>query len=102
MRLHLLVLDGVFDLGLAALTDTLSTAGELAGSLAQAPAPIEVTLVGVRRRVRTAQGLTVPVVPVHAARNPDVVLVPALGAKMPDTLAARLACADVADAVGAL
>lgn len=102
MRLHLLVLDGVFDLGLAALTDTLSTAGELAGSLAQAPAPIEVTLVGVRRRVRTAQGLTVPVVPVHAARNPDVVLVPALGAKMPDTLAARLACADVADAVVAL
>ena len=102
MRLHLLVLDGVFDLGLAALTDTLSTANELAGSLAQAPEPIDVTLVGVRRRVRTAQGLTVPVVPVHCVRNPDVVLVPALGAKMPDTLAARLACADVADAVVAL
>jgi transcriptional regulator GlxA family with amidase domain len=103
MRIHLLVLDGVFDLGLAALTDTLSTANELAGSLAPAPAPpIEVTLVGVRRRVRTAHGLTVPVVPVHSVRNPDVVLVPALGAKMPDTLAARLALADVADAVAAL
>ena len=99
MRLHLLVLDGVFDLGLAALTDTLSTANELAGSLAQTPTPIEVTLVGVRRRVRTAQGLTVPVVPVHCVRTPDVVLVPALGAKMPDTLPARLARPDVADAV---
>jgi transcriptional regulator GlxA family with amidase domain len=98
MRLHLLVLDGVFDLGLAALTDTLATANELAGSLAQAPAPVDVTLVGVRRRVRTAHGLTVPVVPLRAVPSPDVVLVPALGAKMPDTLSARLARADVADA----
>lgn len=102
MRIHILVLDGVFDLGLAALTDTLSTAKQLAGSLARAPAPIDVTLVGVRRRVRTAQGLTVPVVPVHGVRKPDVVLLPALGANMPDTLAARLARADVADAVVAL
>lgn len=102
MRIYLLVLDGVFDLGLAALTDTLSTANALAGSLEQPPAPIEVTLVGVRRRVRTAQGLTVPVVPVHGVQNPDVVLMPALGAKMPDTLAARLGRADVADAVVAL
>jgi transcriptional regulator GlxA family with amidase domain len=103
MRLHLLVLDGVFDLGLAALTDTLSTANELAaGLLEQAPAPIELTHVGVRRRVRTAHGLTVPVVPVHGVQPPDVVLVPALGAKMPDALAARLAQADVRDAVAAL
>ena len=98
MRIHILVLDGVFDLGLAALTDTLGTANQLAGSLAQAPSPVEVTLVGVRRRVRTAQGLTVPVVPAHSVVKPDVVLVPALGAKMPDTLAARLAHADVSDA----
>ena len=102
MRLHLLVLDGVFDLGLAALTDTLTTANELAGTLAHAPTPIELTFVGVRRRVRTAQGLAVPVVPVHSVQRPDVVLVPALGAKMPDTLAARLAHPDVADAIGAL
>jgi transcriptional regulator GlxA family with amidase domain len=102
MRLHLLILDGVFDLGLAALTDTLTTANELAGTLAQAPAPIEITFVGVRRRVRTAQGLTVPVLPVHSVKSPDVVLVPALGAKMPAALAARLALPDVADAVAAL
>ena len=102
MRLHLLVLDGVFDLGLAALTDTLTTANELAATLPDAPAPIELTLVGVRRRVRTAQGLTVPVVPVSAVRRPDAVLVPALGAKMPEALAARLAHGDVADAVLAL
>jgi transcriptional regulator GlxA family with amidase domain len=102
MRLHLLVLDGVFDLGLAALTDTLTTANELAATLPNAPPPIELTLVGVRRRVRTAQGLTVPVVAVAGARRPDSVLVPALGAKMPDTLEARLSHADIADAVAAL
>jgi transcriptional regulator GlxA family with amidase domain len=99
MRLHLLVLDGVFDLGLAALGDTFATANELAATLPDAPAPIELAFAGVRRRVRTAQGLTVPVMPADALPPPDVVLVPALGAKMPDTLAARLARPDVADAV---
>jgi transcriptional regulator GlxA family with amidase domain len=102
MRLHLLVLDGVFDLGLAALTDTLCTANELAATLAEPPAPIEITLVGVRRRVRTAQGLSVPVVPAASVRRPEAVLVPALGAKMPDALAARLARADVRDAMRVL
>lgn len=102
MRIHILVLDGVFDLGLAALTDSLNTANQLAGSLEQVPAPAEVALVGVRRRVRTAQGLTVPVVPVLHAEKPDVVLVPALGAKMPDTLTERLAQADVRDAAATL
>ena len=45
MKLLLLVLDGVFDLGLAALTDTLATANELAATLPHALAPIEFTFV---------------------------------------------------------
>ncbi|MES2993627.1 MAG: helix-turn-helix domain-containing protein [Pseudomonadota bacterium] len=102
MRLHLLVLDGVFDLGLAALADTFATANELAATLPDAPAPIELAFVGVRRRVRTAQGLTVPVVAADMLPPPDLVLVPALGAKMPDTLAARLSQRDVAEAVALL
>lgn len=102
MRIHLLVLGGVFDLGLAALTDTFSIANELASTLAEPPPQIELTLVGVRRRVRTAQGLTVPVLPAGRVAQPDLVLVPALGAKMPDTLAARLALPDVLDAISAL
>ena len=53
MKVHLLVSDGVFDLGLAALTDTLGLANAMAGSLPQAPAPIEITLVAVRRGERT-------------------------------------------------
>ncbi|MBE7941004.1 MULTISPECIES: helix-turn-helix domain-containing protein [Ramlibacter] len=104
MLIHLLVLDGVFDLGLAALTDTLDTANQLASTLepAQAPAPFLLTRVGVRQRVRTAQGLSVPVVAAHSAQVPDAVLIPALGAKMPDTLSARLAKQDVGDAAEVL
>jgi len=96
------VLDGAFDLGLAALTDTLNMANELAHTLVPAPVPIELACVGVRRRVRTARGLTVPVVPTHGARRPDVVLVPAIGAQTPDKIAARLERPDVADATAAL
>ena len=102
MRIHLLVLDGVFDLGLAALTDTLTTANELAATLADAPPPIELTLVGVRRRVRTGHGLIVPVKAAADVEPPDIALVPALGAKMPQALVARLARPDVRDAVATL
>src|SRR3546814_2475807 len=74
----------------------------MSGSLPQAPAHIELTLVGVRRRIRTAQGLTVPVVTARGVPEPDVVLVPAFGDKMPDTLSARLTRPDVPDAVAVL
>ena len=102
MRIHLLVLDGVFDLGLAALTDTLTTANELAATLADAPPSIELTLVGVRRRVRTGHGLIVPVKAAVDVEPPDIALVPALCAKMPEALAARLALPDVRDAAATL
>ena len=102
MRIHLLVLDGVFDLGLAALTDTLTTANELAATLPDAPQPFELALVGVRRRVRTAHGLLVPVEAAVDLAPPDIALVPALGAKMPEALVARLARPDVRDATATL
>jgi transcriptional regulator GlxA family with amidase domain len=102
MRLHILVLDGVFDLGLAAIADTLATANELGKTLASPPPPIDFAFVGVRSRVRTAQGLTVPVLSVAKVKQPEAVLVPALGAKMPEALAARLAKPDVADACASL
>lgn len=95
MRVDVLVLDGVFDLGLAAVMDTLVTANELAPDGPR----FEVRRVGLRRSVETQQGLKVPVAPV--ARAPDLVIVPALGCKTPETLARALARRDVADA-GAL
>jgi transcriptional regulator GlxA family with amidase domain len=102
MRVNILVLDGVFDLGLASLTDGLNMANDLACKLPDRPTPIDITLVGVRRRVRTAQGLSVPVARVGDTQVPDVVLVPALGTKSPEALAARLGHADLRDAIGIL
>lgn len=99
MNVFVLALDGVFDIGFSALLDTLGTANELAPTLGARKALFTVTLIGVRKRVKTAQGLTIPVTQVDASLRPDVVLVPALGAKMPDTLALALKRRDVADAI---
>lgn len=97
MRIYVLVLDGVFDIGLASLTDVIGIANELA-DMEAAPTRLEMKLVGVRRRVRTAQGLTVPVLQASTLPTPDVVLVPALGAKMPEQLTLALQQRDVVDA----
>jgi transcriptional regulator GlxA family with amidase domain len=106
MRLYVLVLDGVFDTGLSAILDTLGTADDLAAQLAaqsssKPPARVAVRLVGVRRHVRTYQGLIVPITQAARLPRPDVVVVPALGCKTPETLQAALARPDVA-AAGAL
>jgi transcriptional regulator GlxA family with amidase domain len=57
--------------------------------------------VGVRRAVKTSQGLGVPVQAV-GSRTPDCVVVPALGVKMPVPLEAALARPDVRDASAVL
>src|ERR1700722_2564943 len=90
MDVSVLTLQGTFDLGLSALLDTLGTANELAHTMNTRTAAINVTVVGVRRRLRTAQGFSVPVVAAAKSRDPDAVLLPALGEKMPASLAQRL------------
>ncbi|MEZ5292006.1 MAG: helix-turn-helix domain-containing protein [Vicinamibacterales bacterium] len=97
MRVDVLALDGVFDLGLAAVLDAFQTANELAEASGLRAPRFEVRVAGLRRRVTTAQGLKVPVRS-EAARAPDCVVVPAIGAKMPGVLEAALARPDVADA----
>jgi transcriptional regulator GlxA family with amidase domain len=98
MRTYVLALEGVFDSGLSAILDTLTTAEDLAIDAARRTGRNEVGLVGVRRQVRTAQGLRVPISPAHELPRPDVVIVPALGCKTPDTLSRALLRDDVADA----
>jgi len=101
MRIDVLALDGVFDLGLAAVLDAFETANELIGMAELSVPRFEFRIVGVRKAVKTSQGLRVPV---HAAgtRAPDCVVVPAIGYKMPGPLEAALARPDVRDAAAAL
>lgn len=97
MKIHVIALEGGFDTGLAAVLDTFGTANELAQGIGDSATRFDVTLVGLRRRVHTAQGFTVPVVIAERAAQPDVVIVPALGAKMPEPLRAALDRRDVAE-----
>ena len=101
MRVDVLVLDSVFDLGLSAVLDAFQTANELTEMSGLSIPRFEVRMVGMRSRVRTSQGLRVPVGAV-SLRATDCVLVPAIGFKMPDPLEAALARPDVRDAGHAL
>jgi transcriptional regulator GlxA family with amidase domain len=97
MRIAVLVVDDVFDTGLASVLDTFETANELAGE----PKPYDVTVVSPRARVRTHHGFTVPLAPLPR-RAPDLVIVPALACKQPDTIVAALRRPDVGEAVALL
>src|SRR5690349_21904095 len=85
MRVNVLVLDGVFDLGLSAVLDAFQTANELLDASDSAVQRFDVKTVAVRRRVTTSQGLVVPVQRFDR-RTPDCVVVPAIGYKMPAPL----------------
>ena len=97
MLIHVLALDGLFDTGLATVLDALAAANELGQAAGVAP-QFSVSVVGVRKHVKTAQGLTVPVKNWKDLPRPDIAIVPALGAKTPETLPAALERRDVADA----
>jgi transcriptional regulator GlxA family with amidase domain len=95
MRIAVLVVDDMFDTGLAAVLDTFDTANELAGP--DGP-QLEVSIVSPRSRVRTHHGFTVPIAALPR-RAPDLVIMPALACKQPETIVAALDRPDVRDAI---
>ena len=97
MKVNVLALDGVFDLGLAAVLDALQTANELIEMAALSVPRFEVRIAGVRKTVKTSHGLTVPLSDTPW-RAPDCVIVPAIGFKMPAALEKALARPDIRDA----
>jgi transcriptional regulator GlxA family with amidase domain len=96
-----LALDSVFDLGLSAVLDAFQTANELIEMSGLAVPRFEVKIVGVRKAIKTSQGLSVPV-QAAGTRMPDCVVVPAIGFKMPGPLEAALARPDIQDATAVL
>ena len=98
MRIYVLALNEVFDTGLTTLLDTFGTANDLAESAGTPSTRFDVTVVGVRSRVHTSHGLLVPIRSATRLARPDVVLVPALGVKMPETVRLALERRDVKDA----
>jgi transcriptional regulator GlxA family with amidase domain len=101
MKVAVVALDDVFDLGLSAVLDAFQTANELS-DLSQLSVPrFDVRVTGVRARVRTSQGLQVPVQSL-GSWTPECVVVPAIGFKMPAPLERALGRPDVADVGAAL
>ncbi|HEY6825572.1 MAG TPA: helix-turn-helix domain-containing protein [Gemmatimonadaceae bacterium] len=94
MRIDVLVLDGVFDLGLSAVLDVFRTANELNAMAALGATSFETRIVGLRKTVTTSQGFGVPVSAI-GKRAPDCAIVPAIGTKMPGPLEAALRRPDV-------
>ena len=77
MRISVLTINDVFDTGLSTIIDAFGTANELAEATGIASLRFELSIVVVRKSVKTARGLAVPVGPV-GRRNPDCAIVPAI------------------------
>jgi transcriptional regulator GlxA family with amidase domain len=99
MRIAILALDGLFDTGLAVTLDALCAANGLSARMMNGTPHFQMTTVGVRKRVRSGQGFTIPVQAIDSDLKPDWVIVPAIGATTPDKLLPALERADVKDAL---
>jgi transcriptional regulator GlxA family with amidase domain len=99
VKVVLFVLDGVFDSGLSVLLDTFETANALAAE-EKRRTRWDVTVCGLRREAKTHQGLRVALE--RMPGDPDVVLVPAIGAKTIETITEALARKDVGEASDAV
>jgi transcriptional regulator GlxA family with amidase domain len=101
MDIAILAVNDVFDTGLSTIIDAFATANELAEATGVTSLRFDVSIVGVRRSVKSAQGLTVPVRAVRR-RTPDCAIVPAVGFKLPDALGAALERPEIRDATEVL
>ena len=64
MRISVLALDGLFDTGLAVILDAFSLANNFSARKMGGTPHFDVSIVGVRRKVRSGQGMPIPVQPV--------------------------------------
>ena len=98
MRIHVLALNGVFDTGLAAVLDAFGTANTLAEMTGISSLRFRMKVVGLRKTITTAQGLSVPVTAAPHARTPDAVVMPAISHFTPEPLVQALATSEVREA----
>ncbi len=85
MNVAVLVYDGVFDSGLAAILDVLDGANAMGGQISQPPT-WTVTTVGFAAQVKTGAGHLVNTEPVSHAESADLLIIPALAERRPPEL----------------
>jgi transcriptional regulator GlxA family with amidase domain len=98
MRIHLLVLNGVFDTGLAAVLDAFGTANTLAEMTGVSSLRFQVKVVGLRKSISTARGLSMPVIAAARTQTPDAVVMPAILHMKPELLERALVTSEVQEA----
>ncbi len=99
MRIAVVALEGLWDTGLTVMLDAFGLANTFARVQMKGTLHFDVTTVGVRRKVRSGQGLAIPVQPVTPDLKPDWVVMPALATGSPDRLLPALQRPDVRQAV---
>jgi transcriptional regulator GlxA family with amidase domain len=95
MRILVLALDELFDTGLTVTLDAFAIANRFSARQMGGTPHFEVSIVGMRKKVRSGQGLAIPVQAVTPDLKPDWVIVPALIASTPQLLVPALERADV-------
>jgi transcriptional regulator GlxA family with amidase domain len=98
MRIAVLALEGLWDTGLTVMLDAFSLAHRFSALQMGGTARFDVSVVGVRRRVRSGQGLAIPAQAVTPDLKPDWVIVPALNTGRPEQLLPALERRDVIQA----
>jgi len=98
MRIAVLALEGLFDTGLTVALDAFGIANNLSVRQMGGTPHFDVSVVGVRKKVRSSQGLAIPVRTVTADLKPDWVIVPALSTGTPEQLIQSLERPDVRQA----
>ncbi|KAA1011062.1 helix-turn-helix domain-containing protein [Paraburkholderia panacisoli] len=98
MRISILALQGLFDTGLTVMLDAFSLANKFSAVQMGGSPRFDVSIVGVRKKVRSGQGLAIPVQAVTADLKPDWVIIPALNTGTPEQLVPALGRPDVIQA----
>jgi transcriptional regulator GlxA family with amidase domain len=98
MRVAIVALEGLWDTGFTVMLDALTLADNFSVLQMGGTLRFNVSIVGVRKKVRSGQGLSVPVKTIAADLRPDWVVVPALNTARPEQLVPALDRLDVKQA----
>ena len=98
MRILMLALEGFWDTGLAVTLDAFKIASNFAAAQTAGALHFDVSIVGVRKKVRSGQGFPISVKPITSDLKPDWVIVPALNTSRPEQLIPALERRDVKQA----
>lgn len=98
MRISVLALDDLWATGLSVTLDAFALANSFSTQRMRGSPFFHVSVVGVRKNVRSGQGMPIPVKAITPDLKPDWVIVPALNTGTPDRLLPALERDDVKQA----